>query len=113
MSGESMVDLRAIDALRVQPGPAAVLVRVGVVDRLITAQTLLPPELRLLIGRPACPPGSLPHLTGEAVDLSLCRVDGSEPLVSAASHRLLLGEVLGAVDLVTHTEWWHWSLSSK
>ncbi|WP_330273885.1 dipeptidase [Lentzea sp. NBC_00516] len=52
--GEPLVDLRTVAALRLdsrladEEGLYAQL-RLGVVDRLVTAQTLLPPELKLLI----------------------------------------------------------------
>jgi D-alanyl-D-alanine dipeptidase len=52
--GEPLVDLRTVDALRLDPrlaDPAGAYahLRVGVVDRLVTAQTLLPGGLRLLV----------------------------------------------------------------
>lgn len=52
--GEPLVDLRAVGALRLDwrladPQGSFARLRVGVVDRLVTAQTLLPVGLRLLI----------------------------------------------------------------
>lgn len=52
--GEPLVDLRAVGALRLDsrladPQGAFAMLRLGVVDRLVTAQTLLPVGLRLLI----------------------------------------------------------------
>ncbi|NAS25853.1 dipeptidase [Herbidospora sp. NEAU-GS84] len=52
--GEPLVDLRAVPALRVDPrmaptGPGHAHLRLGVVDRLVTAQTYLPPGLYFLV----------------------------------------------------------------
>jgi D-alanyl-D-alanine dipeptidase len=52
--GEPLVDLRDIDALRLDArladsAGAFARLRIGVVDRLVTAQTLLPPGVRLLV----------------------------------------------------------------
>jgi D-alanyl-D-alanine dipeptidase len=52
--GEELVDVRKVDALRVDPRladpqGAYARLRAGVVDRLVTAQSLLPPEYRLLV----------------------------------------------------------------
>ena len=89
-SGEVLVDVRASTPLRTT-GPT--YLRSGLVDRLVTAQTLLPREVRLLIvdgyrpqthlclhptcvagsgpGRCALPSATAPHPTGGAVDLTL------------------------------------------
>ncbi|MFC6081200.1 M15 family metallopeptidase [Sphaerisporangium aureirubrum] len=53
-SGEPLVDLRVIDALRVDPrladaAGAYAHLRVGVADRLVAAQTFLPRALRFLV----------------------------------------------------------------
>lgn len=53
-SGEPLVDLRDVDALRLDarladPAGAFARLRIGLVDRLVTAQTLLPRGLRLLV----------------------------------------------------------------
>ncbi|GAA0966304.1 M15 family metallopeptidase [Acrocarpospora macrocephala] len=53
-SGEVLIDLRTVQALRLDPrmadtGAAYSHLRVSVVDRLVTAQTLLPPGLYFLI----------------------------------------------------------------
>ncbi|MBG0830647.1 D-alanyl-D-alanine carboxypeptidase family protein [Planomonospora sp. ID67723] len=53
-SGEALIDLRTVQALRVDPRMADpdgfyARLRFGVVDRLVTAQTLLGPGLRFLI----------------------------------------------------------------
>jgi zinc D-Ala-D-Ala dipeptidase len=52
--GEPLVDLRDVNALRLDarladPAGAFARLRMGVVDRLVTAQTLLPPGIRLLV----------------------------------------------------------------
>jgi len=89
-SGESLVDVRASAPLRVA---RQTFLRHGLVDRLVTAQSLLPRDVRLLIVdgyRPPaspcrhsmCEPGPagetcpvpatvVPHPTGGAVDLTL------------------------------------------
>lgn len=53
-SGEPLMDLRNVEALRIDqrladPEGAYAHLRVGVVDRLVTAQTLLPAGIRLLV----------------------------------------------------------------
>ncbi|WP_283135725.1 M15 family metallopeptidase [Rhizohabitans arisaemae] len=53
-SGEALIDLHTVQALRVDPrmaetGAAYAHLRVGVVDRLVTAQSLLPPGVYFLI----------------------------------------------------------------
>ncbi|RCG27875.1 dipeptidase [Sphaerisporangium album] len=53
-SGEKLLDLRGIPALRLDPrladaAGAYARLRLSVVDRLVTAQTLLPPELHFLV----------------------------------------------------------------
>ncbi|GAB1818293.1 M15 family metallopeptidase [Herbidospora sp. RD11066] len=53
-SGEPLIDLRTVPALRVDPrmagtGPGHAHLRHGVVDRLVSAQTFLPPGLFFLV----------------------------------------------------------------
>ncbi|HEX7307808.1 M15 family metallopeptidase [Lentzea sp.] len=145
--GEPLVDLRTVAALRLdgrladEEGLYARL-RIGVVDRLVTAQTLLPVELRLLIVegyRPTSlcgtPPEVAPHVAGAAVDLSLCTVDEIEldlgtavhdtasershtddPMVDAAvrHHRAVLAQALRGAGLVNYpSAWWHWSYGDR
>lgn len=102
-SGEPLVDVQASAPLRVAE---RTFLRSGLVDRLVTAQSLLPREVRLLLvngyrppaapcehlacaaeqGHPsteditacAVPPEAAPHPTGGAVDLILA--DGNEPV---------------------------------
>lgn len=178
-NGEPLVDLDTVDALRVDRRPAfgapGVCLRVGLVDRLIAAQTLLPAGLLLLVvdghrslpdhrrrvamaveelrrARPDWPeervraavrqrihPGELgSHLTGGAVDLTLCHRSGeplwlgtelytgpeassgacyaASPRVSpdTRARRLIIRQVLAAVDLVNRpTAWWHWSYGDR
>ena len=175
--GEPMVDLRAVGALRLDTRLADPLgcfarLRVGVVDRLVTAQTLLPVGLRLLIiegYRPAAlqrqyfdahvdrlrtnhpdateadlrrrastyiaPPEVAPHVSGAAVDLTLCTVDGVELAMGtevndtdttachtaaseiderARENRRLLSTALCAAGLINYpSEWWHWSYGDR
>ncbi|MDI1463251.1 M15 family metallopeptidase [Catellatospora sp. KI3] len=91
---------------------------------------------RALLHRP--PSALAPHVTGAAVDLTLCDHTGAElpmgsGLEAGATHgdqahrtdhpgvdqpvrdnRLLLGGVLLAVGLVNHPhEWWHWSYGDR
>jgi D-alanyl-D-alanine dipeptidase len=77
------------------------------------------------------PPDVAPHVTGGAVDLTLCTRDGTELWLGteindtdteschtastdispeAKEHRRILSESLTAVGLINYpTEWWHWS----
>ncbi|MFK3980796.1 M15 family metallopeptidase [Micromonospora sp. NPDC050397] len=178
-NGEPLVDLDTVDALRVErrPDSAApgVSLRLGLVDRLIAAQTLLPAGLLLLVvdghrpltdqrrrlataldelrrARPdwseekvratvrqRVQPGEFgSHLTGGAVDLTLCHRSGeplwlgsalhtgpeassgacyaASPVVSpdARARRLIIRQALAAVDLVNRpTAWWHWSYGDR
>ncbi|MFD3662335.1 M15 family metallopeptidase [Streptomyces sp. NPDC058659] len=98
--GEPLIDLREVDALRLDRRPAGrrddapVRLRLGVVDRLVTAQTLLPAGLRLYVARGHHPePPESPHATGAAVDLTLCTAEGvplwvgSDPRGARSPHR--------------------------
>lgn len=84
------------------------------------------------------PPEVAPHVSGGAVDLTLCTVDGTElPLgtevnatpeesanacrtgaanigAEARAHRTLMDEALSAAGFVNYpTEWWHWSYGDR
>ncbi|MEE1929240.1 dipeptidase [Streptomyces sp. TRM 70351] len=139
--GEKLVDLRAVRALRLTgrlASSAPALLRLGVVDRLVTAQTMLPVGLRLLVldaYRPApagARPGCSGHETGAAADLTLCMTDGAELWPGAvgfwpdrgadartacsaldpvaAEHLSVLSEALSFAGMSNYPEvWWHWS----
>jgi len=126
--GEPLVDLRAVLPLQVDPdrtGAVPVQVRSGVVDRLVTAQSLLPRGIRLLVvegypppvadrtgGRRSCTAGSVAHRSGAAVDLMLCD-DDLRPPPDPVRDRLL-ASALGATGLVNSPEhWWHWSYGDR
>jgi D-alanyl-D-alanine dipeptidase len=178
--GEPLVDLRTVEALRVDqrladPEGVFAHVRLSVADRLIAAQTALPRDLRLLVVegfRPASlqrryfaetmaahqaehpgwdeqrahveasryvsPPEVAPHVSGGAVDLTLCTVSGTElsmgtqvnatppesdeacytafPRVSAEARRNrdVLGAAMASAGFVNYpTEWWHWSYGDR
>ena len=102
--GEPLVDLRDHEALR---AAGTVCVRLSLVDRLVTAQTLLPARVKLLVcqGYRATDPA---HAAGAAVDLGLCTIDG-EP-VEARHDWGEMVRALQMVGLVNHpTESRHWS----
>ena len=148
-AGEPLVDLRELELFQIdrrradpptEPRSSLAQLRVGVADRLASAQTLLPRGFRLLIVEGL---SDLPsHITGAAVDLTLCRNDGCElPLgtpvrpsivdypeppddpryfeapgvtTDEGVHRQLLGGALSAVGLVNYpAEWWHWSYGDR
>ncbi|WP_394619665.1 dipeptidase [Lentzea sp. JNUCC 0626] len=130
--GEPLVDLRTVAALRLDSRFADdegwyARLRIGVVDRLVTAQTLLPQGLRLLVVegyRPLALPRPLepaagfgpPHLAGAAVDLSLCTVDQVELDLTTEDlrHRDVLAEALRGAGLVNCPDaWWHWSYGDR
>ncbi|GIH97708.1 D-alanyl-D-alanine dipeptidase [Planobispora siamensis] len=178
--GEPLVDLRALEAIRVDSRLATdtgafAHVRLSVADRLVTAQTRLPRELRLLVVEGYRPPALqrryftasvtsqraahphwdearihleasryvsplevAPHVTGGAVDLTLCTAGGVEvpmgtpvnatppdsdescytasPAISAEarSNRLILGTAMTYTGFVNYpTEWWHWSYGER
>ncbi|MDI1464110.1 hypothetical protein QEZ54_24285 [Catellatospora sp. KI3] len=109
--GEPLVDLRGISALLVAPTAAATLVRVGVADRLVTAQTLLPIGVRLLVVSGGCPSGW--HATGAAADLRICTVDGGD-VAAEAGGADPLGAALAAAGLVNDPQRpWHWSYGDR
>jgi D-alanyl-D-alanine dipeptidase len=178
--GEPLVDLRTLEAVRVDPRladpeGAFAHVRLSVADRLIAAQTALPRRLRLLVVegfRPAAlqqryfagsvaahraanadgderrayleasryvsPPEVAPHVSGGAVDLTLCAVSGAElpmgtevnatppesdeacytdfPGISAEArhNRHILETAMASAGFVNYpTEWWHWSYGDR
>jgi D-alanyl-D-alanine dipeptidase len=101
--GEALVDVRKVSVLRLAPrladvSPVGVHLRATVVDQLVTAQSLLPRDIRLLILGGYRPPGlklaerhcALPdpdaHLSGGAADLSLCTEGGIELSMGSAPH---------------------------
>lgn len=111
--GEPLVDLREQDVLRIHPqAPAGpVFVRWALLDRLITAQTLLPARIKLLVrqGFRARDPA---HSAGGAVDLGLCTSDGAE--VDPSPHWNDLAKSLRAVGLVDHPKQpRHWSYGDR
>jgi D-alanyl-D-alanine dipeptidase len=83
------------------------------------------------------PPAIAPHVSGAAIDLTLCHEDGAEldmgtpvnaspedsndacyfsaPVSpTARHHREILAAALGAAGLVNYpTEWWHWSYGDR
>ncbi|WP_436497049.1 hypothetical protein [Actinokineospora sp. HUAS TT18] len=117
---EPLVDLRRIEALRLDPhaATAGAHLRRGVVDRLVAAQTLLRPDLRLLVVEGYRPlaashrcdnPGS--HVAGAAVDLTLCTPGGVE---LGGEVKANLDTALTAVGMVNYpAEWWHWSYGDR
>lgn len=128
-SGEALVDVRTSAPLRAA-GPA--YLRYGLVDRLVTAQSLLPRDVRLLIVAGHHPPScaiaevmaAAPHPTGGAVDLTLSEVDGVvRPLPACCSGPVprpdertgeLLASALVAAGLVNYpARWWHWSYGDR
>ncbi|MEE6261797.1 M15 family metallopeptidase [Plantactinospora sonchi] len=90
--GEPLVDLAEVPALRVRPaaGNPPIRLRLTVVDGIVAAQALLPPQVRLLVvdgyrsatveaghvehGRP----DATSHRTGGEADLTLCDQGGRE-----------------------------------
>ncbi|MBT2443933.1 dipeptidase [Streptomyces sp. ISL-36] len=139
--GEPLVDLREVGVLRLGrrpacPGEAPARLRLGVVDRLVTAQTLLPAGLRLLMIQGYRPdPPEAPHATGAAADLTLCTVEGAPlwmgsapqdtrsphrhttapgPDPVAAENRRSLSMAMTTAGFVNyHAAWWHWSYGDR
>jgi D-alanyl-D-alanine dipeptidase len=121
--GEDLVRMESVASLRVaaRSGPATLL-RVTVIDRLVTAQSLLPRGLRLLIlegyRQLAAEPGAAQcaglHATGGAVDLTLCTESGAAvpidgPGTGEPPNRLILDRALTAAGLVNlPAARWHW-----
>ncbi|HEX7306639.1 hypothetical protein [Lentzea sp.] len=133
-NGEVLVDVSTAAPLRTA---GAARLRSGLVDRLVTAQTLLPRHARLLIvdghrpcPHPDCAPdrcGTAPHPTGGAVDLTLVNPNGpahsGTPLPACCTGpvppphedtRRVLSTALGAAGLANHpAQWWHWSYGDR
>ncbi|MFF8860584.1 M15 family metallopeptidase [Streptomyces sp. NPDC015139] len=97
-----------------------------------------PALIRELASAYISPPEVAPHVSGGAVDLTLCTADGTElPLgtevnatpeesggacrtaapgigAEARAHRELMARVLTAAGFVNYpTEWWHWSYGDR
>ena len=94
-------------------------------------------ELHLLASRYVSPPDIAPHVSGSAIDLTLCDADGLEldlgtpvnatpedsagkcyfdaPVsAEARHHRVVLRDAMVAAGLVNYpTEWWHWSYGDR
>ncbi|MEJ2857571.1 MULTISPECIES: hypothetical protein [unclassified Saccharothrix] len=120
--GEPLADLGRVEALRVAPWRSdPVRLRVSVLDRLVLAQTLLPRELRFLVLRGYGPVAL--HVSGAAVDLTLCSVDGSELWMGTEvegstdevrERRRVLTAALTGAGLVNYPAgWWHWSYGDR
>jgi D-alanyl-D-alanine dipeptidase len=150
--GELLVDVRATAPLQVAgEHPRFTLLRSSVVDLLVVAQSLLPRDVRLLVvdgyrpaaaDRPTHAPASAGHLTGAAVDLTLCGQTGvplpidlasggtcptcaayDEDLTARADagpgglhldNHALLVDALTAMGFVNcPPRWWHWSYGDR
>ncbi|MEV7324879.1 M15 family metallopeptidase [Streptomyces sp. NPDC093970] len=97
-----------------------------------------PDRIRELASAYISPPEVAPHVSGGAVDLTLCTADGTElPLgtevnatpeesagtcrtgaagigAEARANRELMGRALTAAGFVNYpTEWWHWSYGDR
>ncbi|MEU5182735.1 M15 family metallopeptidase [Streptomyces longwoodensis] len=97
-----------------------------------------PARVRELASAYISPPEVAPHVSGGAVDLTLCAEDGTElPLGTevnatpeesagacrtaadtvgavARAHRAVLGRAMTAAGFVNYpTEWWHWSYGDR
>ncbi len=118
-SADALVDVAASAPLMVPPGRSALL-RFGVVERLVVAQSLLPRDIQLVI---VAGHGlqDATHVTGGAVDLTLFRVDGGPPAELPCCHgdpvdpaapgclRLLAGALTPSGLFNDPGRWWHWS----
>jgi D-alanyl-D-alanine dipeptidase len=101
---EPLVDLATVSALWLRtPHPPdhvhlGIRLRLGVVDRIVAAQTLLPSHLRLLVADGYRPPDvevahverhlsdAASHLTGGEADLTLCDRQGEELWLGSAMY---------------------------
>lgn len=107
-------------------------------DQLIASEPhLSQQESYLKASRYVSPPEIAPHVSGAAIDLTLCDPDGNEldlgsPInaspedsdgacyfdapvnAEARRHRSILRDVLVEVGMVNYpTEWWHWSYGDR
>jgi len=100
-------------------------------------QTLNDEAAYLLASRFVSPPAVAPHVSGAAIDLTLCDESGNEldmgtpvnaspeesggacyfdaPVsTEARAHRNVLAKALSEVGLINYpTEWWHWSYGDR
>ena len=127
--GEELLDVAASSPVAVA---APTLLRCGVIDRLVVAQSMLPRDVRLLVVDGYRPDVSS-HPTGGAVDLVLS-VGGAVDLRLSAGRRSaelptchveqvpppapptarLMVTALAAAGLVNSpTRWWHWSYGDR
>jgi zinc D-Ala-D-Ala dipeptidase len=111
--GEPLVDVESSAPLRVAARPT--LLRFGIVERLVVAQSLLPRDVRLLIteGHRSSRwvrPEDDPHATGGAADLALTRADGE---VLTGDPALLAGALSAAGLVNCPAHWWHWSYGDR
>ncbi len=178
--GEPLVDLRTTPGLRIDRRQADAdgsyaRLRLGVAQRLLRAQSLLPAGIRFLVVEGYRPPGLqrryfeeyaatlraahpdagparirelasayisppevAPHVSGGAVDLTLCTADGTELALGtevnatpeesagacrtgaanidaeARANRGLMDRALTTAGFVNYpTEWWHWSYGDR
>lgn len=101
--GEPLVDLRAVGALRLDsrladPQGSFAKLRVGVVDRLVTAQTLLPVGLRLLIIE-GYRPGALQR---EYFDAHVDRLRANDPNATEADLRRRASTYIAPPEVAPH-----------
>ena len=135
-SGEELLDVAASSPVAVA---VPTLLRRGVVDRLVVAQSMLPRDVRLLVvdgyrpGDPGDPGADPSHPTGGAVDLMLsvggavdvpvpaggiaatlprCCADTS-PVPAPPTARLMVTALTAAGLVNSPTRWWHWSYGDR
>lgn len=115
--GEPLVDLRTVPAIQLADGHPHV--RLSLADRLVTAQTLLPRELRLLVIAGCHPDGpdrdrAESHAAGAAVDLTLRTRTKAQPYPETDDDHEILRTVLTTTGFVNHpTAYWHWSYGDR
>ncbi|WP_306214366.1 M15 family metallopeptidase domain-containing protein [Actinoplanes sp. RD1] len=102
-SGDRLVDVAASAPLRVT---APALLRFGVVERLVIAQSALPRDVRLVVvaGHSSAPT----HASGATVDVTLVRDDDALPDLP-----LLTGALAGAGLVAWAPCWWRWSYGDQ
>ena len=121
--GEQLLDVAVSSPVAVA---VPTLLRRGVLDRLVVAQSMLPRDVRLLVVD-GYRPGGPSHPTGGAVDLTLsaggmpatlpatlprCRADTVAPAAPPTAG--LMVTALTAAGLVNHpARWWHWSYGDR